>query len=89
MIAWAQRGANYLATFAGCSLRVMLKESVAVALANGQDFGDEWPWLFEVDLPEQGGRLRGARETLADAQRAAYSKAHENAEVPDLLWNVG
>ena len=89
MIAWSRQGGDYTARVSGCSLVVRLKDAVAAALAEGYDSGDEWPWLFEVFLPDEGGHLRGARESLADAQRAALMKAEENADVPDLVWNVG
>ena len=69
--------------------RARLKDAVAEALAEGYDSGDAWPWLFEVLLPDDGGHLRGARESLADAQHAALTKAEENADMPDLVWNVG
>ena len=89
MIAWTRQGGRYTARMSGCSLVVRLKDAVAGALAEGFDSADEWPWLFEVALPDDGGWLRGARETLADAQRAALMKAEENAGQPDLVWNVG
>lgn len=89
MIAWSRQGGNYIASLSGCSLVVRLKDAVAAALADGHDSGDEWPWLFEVFLPDGGGSLRGARESLADAQRAALMKAEENIGAPDLVWNVG
>jgi hypothetical protein len=89
MIAWTKQGGRYTARTSGCALVVQLKDAVAAALADGFDSADEWPWLFEVTLPDDGGRLRGARETLADAQGAALLKAEENAGVPDLVWNVG
>lgn len=89
MIAWSRQGGRYTAQMLGCSLVVRLKDAVAAALSEGFDHGDEWPWLFEVALPDGGGLLRGARESLADAQRAALMKAEENVGMPDLVWNVG
>jgi hypothetical protein len=89
MTAWSHRSGRYTATLAGCSLVVRLKDAVAAALAEGRDSGDAWPWIFEVLLPDGDGWLRGARESLADAQSAALMKAEESSDVPELVWNVG